>query len=73
MDKRAYTKPPLTGEQHLQLLQKRGLIISNPEKVLHFIKFIGYYRLSGYALPFQIQEADLSRSKHTFREILPSR
>lgn len=68
MGKLAYTKCPLTEEQHLQLLIKRKLIVANPDKVLHFLKYIGYYRLSGYALPFQIKEADLSRSKHTFRD-----
>ncbi|MBI3417940.1 MAG: Abi family protein [Verrucomicrobia bacterium] len=67
MEKIPYTKPSFSAEQHLALLQQRGLIVSNPDHVLHFLKFIGYYRLSGYALPFQICEENFARSKHTFK------
>jgi abortive infection bacteriophage resistance protein len=62
-----YTKPSLSHDQHVELLLKRGLIISDTERAVHFLKFIGYYRLSGYALPFQIKEEILSSSSHTFK------
>ncbi|HEY3913711.1 MAG TPA: Abi family protein [Verrucomicrobiae bacterium] len=67
MGKIAYTKPSFSHDQHLELLKKRGLIIANPALVIHYLNFIGYYRLSGYALPFQIPDKDLSTSPHTFR------
>jgi abortive infection bacteriophage resistance protein len=44
-----FTKPSLSYEQQLELLLQRGLQITNPEQALFYLKFIGYYRLSGYA------------------------
>jgi abortive infection bacteriophage resistance protein len=67
MGKLAYTKPSLSHDQHLELLKKRGLIIANPERVIHYLKFIGYYRLSGYGLPFQIRDENLATSAHIFK------
>jgi abortive infection bacteriophage resistance protein len=50
--KKSYNKPALSLNQQLELLISRGLIISDQAKVEHYLKFIGYYRLSGYMLPF---------------------
>lgn len=46
-------KTPLTYQEQLELLTKRGLIIENEEKALQYLKHIGYYRLSGYFKNFQ--------------------
>ena len=48
-----YTKPALSAERHLKVLEKRGLQIPDSDKALHYLKYIGYYRLTGYCLPFQ--------------------
>lgn len=48
-----FSKPPLTVDEHLKLLTQRGLEIGNPETAKYHLKFVGYYRLSGYALDFQ--------------------
>lgn len=48
-----FQKPPLTLPQQLQKWQTRGLQVGDPTKALHYLCFIGYYRLSAYALPFQ--------------------
>ncbi|MEQ2006789.1 MAG: Abi family protein [Limisphaerales bacterium] len=48
-----FNKPPLTIAQQLQRWQGRGLTVAAPARALHYLKFIGYYRLSAYALPFQ--------------------
>ena len=48
-----FNKPPLTVPQHLQKWASRGLLIPSPDRAAHFLRFIGYYRLSAYALPFQ--------------------
>ena len=59
-----YTKPAYSLEQHLEVLEKRGLLIPDPDKALHYLKYIGYYRLTGYCLPFQAGAA----GDHSFIE-----
>jgi abortive infection bacteriophage resistance protein len=49
-----FNKPPLSLPDQLDLLVSRGLTVSDPNNALHYLAHIGYYRLSGYALPFQI-------------------
>ncbi len=48
-----YTKPALTFEQQLDLLQQRGLTVADPDRALHWLRHISYYRLSAYCLPFK--------------------
>lgn len=48
-----FTKPPLTLPQQLAKWQSRGLAVSDTTMALHYLQFIGYYRLSAYTLPFQ--------------------
>ena len=49
-----FTKPAINVEQQLNLLKDRGLLIPNQEAAKHQLKTIGYYRLAGYSLPFQV-------------------
>lgn len=49
-----FKKPPLTPDKHVELLVSRGLIVPEGAKAEHYLRFIGYYRLSGYCLPFQV-------------------
>lgn len=51
--KAIFDKPALNVDQQLNLLISRGLSINNEEKAKHYLKFIGYYRLSAYCLSFQ--------------------
>ena len=48
-----FSKPALTLPQQLHRWQARGLAVPEAARALHFLRFIGYYRLSAYALPFQ--------------------
>ena len=48
-----FAKPALNVPQQLQKLQSRGLEVSNTAEAEHYLRFIGYYRLSAYALPLQ--------------------
>lgn len=48
-----FTKPALTFPQLLLKLQKRGLLIEDAAESEHYLRYIGYYRLSAYALPLQ--------------------
>lgn len=45
-------------------MRDRGLLIADEAKVIHYLKHIGYYRLSIYMLPFQ--RADKSDRHHNF-------
>lgn len=54
-DYQFYEKPALNIDQQLEILIKQGLIVKNPERVLHYLRFIGFHRLSGYFRTFQIQ------------------
>ncbi len=51
MAKLPYSKPPLTYQQQLQLLQKRGLLVNNLAQAEHLLAVVSYYRLSGYWYP----------------------
>ncbi len=50
-EKVPYSKPALSYEAQLQQLKDRGLVISNPEKAIHLLRVVSYYRLSGYWHP----------------------
>jgi abortive infection bacteriophage resistance protein len=43
-----FSKPALSVEDQLSLLQERGLIVENFENAKRELGFLGYYRLSGY-------------------------
>ena len=60
-----FNKPPLSLPDQLSLLISRGLVVNDAADATHYLTHIGYYRLSGYALPFQIGGAGASR--HNFR------
>jgi abortive infection bacteriophage resistance protein len=60
-----FNKPPLSLPDQLSLLISRGLVVNDAADTTHYLTHIGYYRLSGYALPFQIGGAGASR--HNFR------
>ena len=38
-----YTKPACSEEEHLRILEERGLLIPDPDKAVHYLKYIGYY------------------------------
>lgn len=60
-----FTKPPLSLSEQIELLRSRGLILADCGSVEHYLTHIGYYRLSGYALPFQV--GGTGPERHDFR------
>jgi abortive infection bacteriophage resistance protein len=48
-----FNKPALSLSGQLAKLQSRGLEIPDPAAATHCLQYIGYYRLSAYALTFQ--------------------
>jgi len=47
-----FTKPAIDIDAQIALLRARGLTITDEASARHYLRFIGYYRLSGYALVF---------------------
>jgi len=43
-----FLKPSLSLDEQIALLENRGLIIENSQRLHRYLRFIGYYRLSGY-------------------------
>ena len=58
-----FTKPPLTPQEQLALLQSRGLYIQDPERALRLLEVTTLFRLSPYMRPFQYPESP----EHRFR------
>lgn len=49
----AYTKPHLSVPDQVQLLESRGLVVSDPAAAGRWLGVVGYYRLSGYWYPYR--------------------
>jgi abortive infection bacteriophage resistance protein len=49
-----FNKPPLNLPDQFGRLISRGLNVPDRATVAHYLSHIGYYRLSGYALSFQV-------------------
>jgi abortive infection bacteriophage resistance protein len=69
-----FTKPPLSLRDQLSLLRARGLTVNDVAVATHYLSHVGYYRLSGYARPFQIGGTGATRHNFhpgaTFEDIL---
>jgi len=61
MDRSAFDKPPLTLDEQLTQLERRGMTVRDRDHALQALKHLNYYRLCAYWLPF---EAD--HDTHTF-------
>lgn len=48
-----FDKPSLKISEQRDLLLQRGLVVNDVQELEHYLKYIGYYRLSGYMRPFQ--------------------
>jgi abortive infection bacteriophage resistance protein len=56
-----YAKPGLSYNQLIDRLRSRGLVVPDEDRVIRYLRHIGYYRLSPYMIPFQRGKGD-----HTF-------
>lgn len=55
-------------QEQVELLQRRGMSIDDPERVRQLLLEIGWYRLSFYWFPFETRYPDLCGYEHRFRE-----
>ncbi|MFP4295093.1 MAG: Abi family protein [Halothiobacillaceae bacterium] len=52
-----FRKPARTFEEQLSLLRERGLTVRDPDRALHYLRHLNYYRLTAYWLPFREQRS----------------
>jgi len=64
-----FKKPPLTHQEQISLWKSRGLTVGDEQRAIHYLTNISYYRLSAYALPFQL-EKDVFDKGTDFNDIL---
>jgi len=69
MIKSRYDKSPLSFEEQLALIKKRGLTVEDDAKALSYLQAISYYRLSAYFLPYQKQKDQFNHGT-TFKQII---
>lgn len=48
-----FSKPPLSTEEQVNLLQSRGLEVNDVNRARRYLSSIGYYRFSAYCIPFR--------------------
>jgi abortive infection bacteriophage resistance protein len=48
-----FQKPSITVQEQLDFLAQQGLIITDQQEANHVLSMIGYYRFSGYLLPYK--------------------
>ncbi len=59
-----FEKPAISIPDQIALMKSRGLRIDDEGEAAHYLKFVGYYRLSGYALPLTNKRFD---GTHNFK------
>ncbi len=62
-NRKQYAKLALSIDEQINLLESRGLIIKDHRRARHYLKFIGYYRLSGYFRFFSLPNDTLHNFK----------
>ena len=71
LEKVKYNKPPTTYEQQIELLERRGMQVTDKPRAQHYLSHINYYRLGAYWLPFEANHDGHSFRKGTsFEQVL---
>jgi abortive infection bacteriophage resistance protein len=65
-----YEKEPLTFERQIDLLESRGLVVSDKSKAANYLSNISYYRLSAYMLPFKVLGEDRFSDGTSFESVI---
>lgn len=69
MSKKTYSKPFLSFDDQITLMQSRGLTMPDRGRAIMYLHQISYYRLSAYFLPFQ-STTDTFDSGTTFEHVI---
>ena len=72
LDMLAFTKPATTAIEQIEFLKSRGLIISDEDQALSFLKVVSFFRLTPYmrALQIKIQEKHHFKQDATFEKLI---
>lgn len=65
-----YTKQWLPLDAQVERLERRGLIIDDPERAVRLLEAVGYYRVTGYLYPFLESEAYHAEDGHPKTRVL---
>lgn len=65
-----FTKPPLSINKKIVLLQERGLLISDIERAKKYLNHIGYFRLTGYFKYYQDTISNQFYEGTSFEQVL---
>ncbi len=49
-----YQKSSTSIQEQIAIMRNRSLIVADEDYAKQYLEFIGYFRLAGYALPFQL-------------------
>lgn len=68
----SYTKPAVTVDRQIEILQERGLSVRQPGRAKRFLEVVSFFRLSIYMRPFQIpgNNDHLFKSNSEFKQIV---
>ena len=61
-----FRKPALSIPDQIKLLKCRGMTVEDEDRAQHYLRFLSYYRLEAYWLPFEVPPAD--DGGHAFRD-----
>ncbi|MEO8102705.1 MAG: Abi family protein [Betaproteobacteria bacterium] len=61
-----YTKPPLSVDDQIGLLTRRGMAFGDVDAAHHTLSHINYYRLRAYWLPFEDSAGNAIAGDHAF-------
>lgn len=61
-----YDKPPTSIDEQIALLVDRGMYVPSAGRAAHYLRHIGYYRLSAYWLPFEHPPVTQGQRSHQF-------
>lgn len=61
-----FEKPAVSIPDQIELLKRRGMTVGDDADAQHYLRFISYYRLRAYWLPFEVPAAN--NGDHAFRD-----
>lgn len=66
-----YSKPALTHDDLVNRMIERGLVVTDSDRTIRYLRHVGYYRMSPYLIPFRaVRTAEDLRDGTTFDQVL---
>ncbi|MCL3881904.1 Abi family protein [Marivita sp. GX14005] len=61
-----FEKPSTSIPDQIKLLKNRGMVVDDDARAQHYLRFISYYRLRAYWLPFEVPAKE--NGQHAFQD-----